>query len=190
MQVPRGSIWDGMRASALSRLAARLAARSESVAVCETSAGGLVAAALLSQSGASAWFKGGVVAYTKSSKSELLGMDPERVPPTATEAHALTLARAVRARLGSEWAVGETGVAGPAANSRGVAPGVCGVAVVGPGIELAATLWPDDSLGAADAYGQAPQVSRRDAMELFSQRALSLLCDAVDAADGGSKGSE
>ena len=57
------------------------------------------------------------------------------------------LARAARIALGSEWGVGETGVAGPTPNSRGVSPGVCAIAVVGPnGVSLSRTLYPDDVL--------------------------------------------
>ena len=83
---------------------------------------------------------------------------------------------------GSDWAIGETGVAGPTANSHGVAPGVCALAVVGPdGAKRSMTLWPEDGLGAADAYGQAPKVARRDAMQAFAASGLELLCDVVAA---------
>ena len=95
----------------LSSLAAALVRRGQSVAVAESSAGGLISSELLAQTGASKWCKGGVVAYSKSAKSALLGVDEPHSKPTATEPHALELAIAVREKLGSDWGVGETGVA-------------------------------------------------------------------------------
>lgn len=169
----------------LAALAAKLAAAGQTVAVAETSAGGLIAAELLGQAGASKWFRGGVVAYTKDSKFELLGLMADESKPTSTEPHAAELAAAVKAKLQSTWAIGETGVAGPGANSRGVAPGVCALAVVGPGgaKALSRTLWPDDELSThRDVYGQAPKIPRRASMAAFRDAAIDLLCDAVDRA--------
>ena len=59
------------------QVAARLRARGETVAVAESSAGGLIAAALLAQPGASAYFLGGAVVYTKQARAALLGITPE-----------------------------------------------------------------------------------------------------------------
>ena len=96
------------------------------------------------------------------------------------------MAAAARRRLGSDWGLGETGVAGPGKNSRGAAPGCCAIAVAGPdGFERTVMLWPDDSLGANDAYGQPPKVPRNEAMRAFEVAALELLCDAVEAAYPG-----
>lgn len=165
--------------SAASRLSAFLSAHGHSIAVAETSAGGLIASSLLCLPGASKVFRGGVVAYSAQSKEALLGLSAKT--PTATEAHALELANAARAKLGAEWGLGETGVAGPAKNSRGCSPGVCAIAVVGPsGFQRAATLWPDDTLSAADAYGQAPKVSRDERMRYFGDQALRLAADSAE----------
>ena len=165
---------------------ARLAAAKHKVAIAESSAGGLIAASLLAQPGASKYFAGGVVCYTKTAKDKFLRLDAEKTKPTATEPHAVELATAVREVLECDWAVGETGVAGPTPNSRGVAPGVCALAVVGPnGVVRRRTLYPDDGLSAADAYGQPPKVPRNEAMRAFEVAALELLCDAVEAAYPG-----
>ena len=162
---------------------ARLAAAKCRVAVAETSAGGLIASTLLAQPGASKWFAGAVTSYTKQSKKALLGLDEGSSKPTATEPHAVELASAVRDVLKAEWAIGETGVAGPAPNSRGIAPGVCALAVVGPdGLVRRRTLWPDDTLSDADAYGQPPKIPRDEAMRGFGLAAIELLCDAVESA--------
>jgi nicotinamide mononucleotide (NMN) deamidase PncC len=105
------------------------------------------------------------------------------------------MAMAVRSALQSDWGIGETGVAGPGRNARGISPGVCGIAVVGPdGIVRSKTLMPDMSLSAADAYGQPAKVPREEAMRIFKAAAIELLCDAVESAAppgaGGAAGDE
>src|SRR5438876_558425 len=89
---------------------ALLVEREQTVAVAESSAGGLIAAALLAVPGASAYFKGGGVVYTGASKQILIGMTEEAMADAraATEAHALHLARAARDCLGADWGIGET----------------------------------------------------------------------------------
>ena len=94
---------------------------------------------------------------------------------------------AVRERLSADWGIGETGVAGPGKNSRGVAPGVCAIAVVGPSVSKTLMLFPDSTLSAADAYGQAPLMPREQAMEAFGERALELLGNGFDVAIGEQK---
>ena len=175
-----GSLASNM-ATRLSRALAKLTAAKQKIAIAETSAGGLIAATLLAQPGASKYFAGAAVCYTKGSKQAFLGLEAEKSKPTSTEPHAVELANAVRDALGSEWAIGETGVAGPTPNSRGISPGVCALAIVGPdGLVLRKTLFPDDTLSDADAYGQPPKVARADAMKGFGDAAIELLCDAVD----------
>ena len=76
-------------ATRVSRVVARLVSAGHKVSIAETSAGGLVAAELLAQPGASKFFAGGVVAYTRGSKQQFLGLDPSATKPTATAPHAL-----------------------------------------------------------------------------------------------------
>jgi PncC family amidohydrolase len=162
------------------RLGSLLVPKGQTIAIAETSAGGLISSSLLAVAGASKFFRGGVVCYSPQSKAALLGLKPKT--PTATEAHALELALAARERLGADWGLGETGVAGPSQNSRGVNPGVCAIAVVGPnGYRKATMLWPDDTLSAADAYGQAPKVSRAERMRHFGVCAVQLAAEGAEA---------
>jgi nicotinamide-nucleotide amidase len=81
-----------------------LMARHETVAIAESSAGGLISAALLTVPGASAYFVGGAVVYT----------------------------RAARERFGATWALGETGATGPTGNRYGDSPGHACLALTGP----------------------------------------------------------
>ncbi|MSQ50309.1 MAG: CinA family protein [Betaproteobacteria bacterium] len=106
----------------------------ETVAVAESSAGGLISAALLAVPGASAYFTGGAVAYTRQSREAFL-----QVPASAlagitpsTEAYALLLARTVRERLSATWGLAETGTAGPAGSRYGYNAGRTCVAIAGP----------------------------------------------------------
>ena len=119
---------------------ALLKERGETVAVAESSAGGLVSAALLSVPGASAYFVGGGVVYTRDARRGLLDVPEDVVTMRAsTEEYALIMARRVRERLNTTWGICETGAAGPTGNRYGDDAGHVCFAVAGP-IEQAATI--------------------------------------------------
>ena len=119
----------------------RLKSRGETVAVAESSAGGLIAASLLAVPGASAYFLGGAVAYTKAARAGLLGITDAEMAGmrSSSEPYALLLARTMRARLGADWGFAETGAAGPTGNRYGDAAGHSCLAVAGP-VERVITL--------------------------------------------------
>ena len=123
-------------------LGATLLQAKQSVAVAESSAAGLVSAALLAVPGASAFYRGGVVCYTVYARQALLGITDAEMTGLrpSTEGYALLLARRVRERLGTDWGVGETGATGPTGNRYGDAAGHACIAVVGPRGERALTL--------------------------------------------------
>ena len=113
-------------------IAKRLVARGETLSVCESSAGGLISAALLSYPGASKFYVGGTVIYTPSGVKAQLGSSPVPRPDPvrgASEPWARYLAAAVREQLGTSWSVSETGATGPTANPYGDPPGHTWVAV-------------------------------------------------------------
>jgi nicotinamide-nucleotide amidase len=151
------------------RIGALLKARHESIAIAESSTGGLVSAALLAVPGASAYFLGGGVIYTLSARKGLLDIGdlPPGIERASTEAYALLLARTVRARLGATWGLGETGATGPTGNRYGDAAGHSCFAVVGPR-EESLTL----ETGKAD---------RVDNMNVFAANALDLLARVIGA---------
>jgi PncC family amidohydrolase len=119
----------------------RLRARGETVAVGESSTGGLIAASLLAQAGASAFFTGGAVVYTIAARQALLGIVPSDMEGmrAASEPYALLLARRLRERLGASWGLAETGAAGPSGNRYGDPPGHSCFAISGP-VELVRTI--------------------------------------------------
>jgi PncC family amidohydrolase len=141
--------------------------RKATVAVAESSAGGLLSAALLSVPGASAYFLGGGVIYTQAARRALLGLPDEAVAGirSSTEAYALLMARTIRERLGATWGLAETGASGPTGNRYGDAPGHACIAVAGP-IERAITLETRDG-------------DREKNMWAFARAALQLLEDAA-----------
>ena len=116
------------------RLGALLKARGETVGVAESSSGGLVAAALLGVPGASAYFQGGGIVYTRIARTALLGISNAEMAGlrSASEPYARLLARTVRHRLNATWGIAETGAAGPTGNPYGDAAGHTCLAVTGP----------------------------------------------------------
>lgn len=147
---------------------ARLKDRKETVAVAESSSGGLVSAALLSVAGASAYYLGGGVVYTAKARFSLLEIPREAIPAgmrSASEPYALLLARTVRERFGATWGVSETGAAGPTGNPYGDAAGHTCVAISGP-VEFAVTI----ETGSSD---------RKANMEAFAAAVLDLLSRAT-----------
>ena len=145
----------------------RLTAAKASLSVAESSAGGLISAALLAVPGASAYFVGGAVVYTRAARVALLGIsdaDMFDVPPSS-QAYALLMARAARTRFGTVWARAETGAAVPSGNRYGYSAGHACFAVSGP-VERAITL--------ETAHGW-----REDNMRVFAARALDLLESAL-----------
>jgi nicotinamide-nucleotide amidase len=148
-------------------IAQRLIARRETIAVAESSTGGLIAAALLAVPGASAYFLGGAIVYTKSARAALLAIgdaDMEGLR-AATEAYALLIAERMRERHGAVWGLGETGATGPTGNRYGDPAGHTCIAVVGP-TERAIRL----------RTGNADRVAN---MEGFAKRALELLVEVI-----------
>jgi nicotinamide-nucleotide amidase len=151
------------------KIAARLIERKETIAIAESSTGGLIVAALLSVPGASAYFVGGAVVYTKVARLALLGIGDAEMKGmrASTEAYALMCAKRIRDKNATTWGLGETGATGPAGNRYGDAAGHTCIAIAGPR-ERAITL----ETGSAD---------RRANMDAFAKRGLDLLFEVISA---------
>jgi nicotinamide-nucleotide amidase len=117
--------------------------------------------------GASAYFLGGAVAYTRQAKLLLLGLDESALAEfrPATERHALLLARGARTRFASSWGLGETGATGPTGNRYGDPAGHTCLAVAGV-IERAVTL-------------KTGSDARLPNMRGFAAAALKFLADTI-----------
>jgi PncC family amidohydrolase len=116
------------------RIAVILKQRRETLAVAESSTGGLVSAALLAVPGASAYFLGGAVVYTARARRALLAIDDAAMAGlrSASEPYALLVARTVRERHRATWGLAETGATGPTGNRYGDPAGHVCIAVAGP----------------------------------------------------------
>lgn len=148
-------------------IAAQLRARKHCIAIAESSTGGLVSASLLAVPGASDYFLGGAVVYTQTARLALLGLGETELAGlrASTEAYASLVARCARERFGADWALAETGAAGPTGNRYGDAPGHSCIAIAGP-TERAITI----ETGKAD---------RAANMQAFAAAALDLLLKAL-----------
>ena len=127
-------MWDPDLTALAGRAATGLRERGETVAVAESSGGGLISATLLSIPGASAYYAGGAVIYTlAASRAFLAGAIPTPAGLRGeTEEFALYLARSAARKLEATWGIGESGAAGPSGSPYGDPPGHVWVAVSGP----------------------------------------------------------
>ena len=143
----------------------------QTVAVSESSGGGLISAALLSIPGASAYFIGGAVVYTRTAQKGLLNVPDDAMLDirASTEEYALLNARAVSKLLGATWGISETGASGPTGNRYGDAPGHTCIAVSGP-VERSITL-------------ETTETNREDNMWKFADAALKLLQECIEEAN-------
>jgi nicotinamide-nucleotide amidase len=154
-------------ASLAFKVAETLRARGHTVAIVESSAGGMVSAALLAIPGASAYFVGGTVVYTRKAGKALLGLTAEDVVGmrVETEPYARLVADRISEKLGATWGLGESGAAGPAGSPYGDAPGHVCIAVTGP-ISRTRTI----ETGLSD---------RPANMDLFARQLLSLFDEVL-----------
>ena len=107
----------------------------KTIATAESCSGGLIAHRLTNVPGASTPFVGGVVAYSNQVKQALLGVPEELLAAhgAVSEPVARAMAEGVRARLGTDWSVAVTGIAGPGGGSPEKPVGLVYMAVAGPG---------------------------------------------------------
>ena len=149
------------------QVAAKLIARKQTIAVAESSAGGLISASLLAVPGASAYFLGGAVVYTRQSRRALLDIPDaalEGMRPS-TEPYAALMARTAQQRFSSTWALAETGATGPTGNRYGDAAGHSCIAIAG--------------LAEASMTLETGKSDRLENMNAFTKEALSFLLKVV-----------
>jgi nicotinamide-nucleotide amidase len=146
------------------QIAARLIAQHQTIAVAESSTGGLISAALLAVPGASAYFLGGGVIYTRDARRILMDIPDNDMKGirSASEPYAKLLAGQIRSRFSCDWGLSETGATGPTGNRYGDAAGHSCIAVAGSSEPIAMTL----ETGSADRLAN---------MQVFASTALKFL---------------
>jgi PncC family amidohydrolase len=145
------------------QVAGKLIERRQTIAVAESSTGGLISASLLAVPGASAYFLGSAVVYTRDARRILMDIPDDQMKGirSASEPYAKLLASQIRRRFSSDWGLSETGATGPTGNRYGDAAGHSCMAVAGPQAEVI-TL----ETGSGDRLGN---------MHVFASTALNLL---------------
>src|SRR3981189_2952046 len=145
------------------QIAAKLVERKQTIAVAESSTGGLISAALLAVPGASAYFLGGAVVYTRDARRLLMDIPDDAMKGirSASEPYAKLLATPAGQRLSTDWGLSETGATGPTGNRYGDAAGHSCMAVAGP----AAAVFTLET-GSGERQGN---------MQAFAKTALELL---------------
>jgi nicotinamide-nucleotide amidase len=152
------------------RVGDKLESRGETIAVAESSAGGLISAALLSRAGASAYYFGGGVLYTRRAYRLLTALSSEDTAGmrSSSPPFAKLLAQHQRARFKASWGLAETGAAGPTGNPYGDPAGHTCLAV--------------DGVVTRERLLLTGQADRASNMLAFAMAALALLDEAIDAA--------
>lgn len=145
------------------RIATILKERKQTLSIAEGSAGGLMSAAMLAVPGASAYFMGGAVVYTRVARRVLLNLsdDDMRAVRPSTANYSRLMADACRSRFATDWAIAESGATGPTGNRYGDAAGHAAIAVSGP--------------VALDLVLETGHGDREGNMRAFAQAALELL---------------
>ncbi len=101
--------------SLLTDIAKRLTQAGEQLVTAESCTGGLIAAALTSRPGSSAWFERGWITYSNASKAEALGVDAALIAQqgAVSEAVAAAMAHGACTHSSGDYAIAITGIAGP-----------------------------------------------------------------------------
>src|SRR3954454_20600757 len=148
-------------------IAAKLIEQRQTIAIAESSTGGLISAALLAVPGASAYYLGGAVVYTREARRTLMDIPDEAMKGirSASEAYAKLLASQIRQRFSTDWGLSETGATGPTGNRYGDAAGHSCMAIAGSSEHLPMTL----ETGSADRLANM-HVFASTALNFFLQK--------------------
>jgi nicotinamide-nucleotide amidase len=149
------------------KIAVKLIERRQTIAVAESSTGGLISAALLAIPGASAYFLGSAVVYTRDARRILMNIPDEAMKGirSASEPYAKLLASQIRQRFATDWSLSETGATGPTGNRYGDAAGHSCMGVAGLEVSVM-TL----ETGSADRLAN---------MHVFASTALNFLLQSL-----------
>lgn len=149
------------------RIGQRLAATKRSLATAESCSGGLIAHRITNIAGASDYFLGGVVAYSNAVKVALLGVSEADLATygAVSEPVARQMAEGARARFGTDFGIGVTGIAGPGGGTAEKPVGLVYVAVAGPaGTRVTRNVFPG---------------AREDVKQQTAQHALEILWEQL-----------
>lgn len=112
------------------------------LATAESCTGGALAAQLTAMAGASEYYRGGVVAYCNEVKECALGVQHQTLQAysAVSEQTVGEMAMGVRSRLGADYGVATTGVAGPSGGTKDCPVGTVWIGIAGPDGQLVTKL--------------------------------------------------
>jgi PncC family amidohydrolase len=155
--------------STLEETVGRLLTEQElTIAVAESCTGGLIAHRLTNVSGSSAYFVGGVVAYSNEVKERVLGVSGETLSTygAVSEECAREMARGARRLFDTDVALSSTGIAGPTGGTPQKPVGLVYVALAAPALECCERyLWRGDRLGNKQRTAEAALEMLRQYLE-------------------------
>ncbi|WP_320675228.1 competence/damage-inducible protein A [Prochlorococcus sp. MIT 1341] len=130
-----GSLCYGKGEETLASVALQLLrVRDQTLSVAESCTGGKLGAALTEIKGASENFVGGIIAYSNQTKKDLLGVHHQLLEKhgAVSKEVALSMAKGLKKKIKSDWAISITGIAGPDGGTQSKPIGTVFIAIIGP----------------------------------------------------------
>lgn len=146
-----------------------LMARCQTLAVAESCTGGGLGQMLTDTPGSSSYFMGGIISYANRIKIDLLGVNAEDLARAGavSETVAMQMAAGVKAKLGTDWGVSITGVAGPGGGTEAKPVGLVYIGIARPDGEVEGIKY---QLGSQQERGLIRQMSASQTLDLLRRR--------------------
>ena len=146
-----------------------LMAKGQTLAVAESCTGGGLGQMLTDTPGSSSYFMGGIISYANRIKVDLLGVNAEDLAQAGavSETVAMQMAAGVKAKLGTDWGVSITGVAGPGGGTEAKPVGLVYIGIARPDGEVEGIKY---QLGSQQERGLIRQMSASQTLDLLRRR--------------------
>jgi len=115
-----------------------LTKRNQTIVFAESCTGGLLSSSLTSISGSSQVFQGSIVSYSNELKNSLLNISEEKLIKygAVSEEVCEDMAINVKEKLGADWAIAISGIAGPKGGSQDKPVGLVYISITGPNNQI------------------------------------------------------
>jgi len=146
-----------------------LMAKGQTLAVAESCTGGGLGQMLTDTPGSSSYFMGGIISYANRIKVDLLGVNAEDLAQAGavSETVAMQMAAGVKAKLGTDWGVSITGVAGPGGGTEAKPVGLVYIGIARPDGVVEGIKY---QLGSQQERGMIRQMSASQTLDLLRRR--------------------